>query len=119
MLIRTLHKLRLQIPTHGEEATKRFRSPLLLKSPANTLQPDEQVKEIMRRTAKNLQSASNPAQLEMRILANFGADKRFAFLRGRWSRSWASMKHHSKDAKAKTPALGALANYSDSDDNSS
>ncbi|KAJ7074808.1 hypothetical protein C8F01DRAFT_1205653 [Mycena amicta] len=47
-----------------------------------------------------------PAQLEMRILANYGADKRFAFLRGRWK----------ADSKGSTlVGLGNLAGYGDSD----
>jgi hypothetical protein len=46
----------------------------------------------MRRTATHLLSSLNPPQLEMRILANYGRDKRFAFLRGRWSRRWNLVK---------------------------
>jgi hypothetical protein len=46
----------------------------------------------MRRTATHLLSSPNAAQLEMRILANYGSDKRFAFLRGRWSRAWNLIK---------------------------
>ena len=46
----------------------------------------------MRRTATHLLSSPNAAQLEMRILANYGSDKRFAFLRGRWSRKWNLIK---------------------------
>jgi hypothetical protein len=52
----------------------------------------------MRRTATHLLSSPNAAQLEMRILANYGSDKRFAFLRGRWSRRWNLIK-----AKARAP----------------
>ncbi|KAK2464945.1 hypothetical protein APHAL10511_003021 [Amanita phalloides] len=55
-------------------------------------EPDDIQKELMRRTAVHLHSSPNSAQLEMRILANHGADKRFAFLRGRWSRTWKLMK---------------------------
>ncbi|KAI6118570.1 hypothetical protein EDD16DRAFT_171283 [Pisolithus croceorrhizus] len=51
-------------------------------------EPDVTQKELLRRTAAHIISSPNPAQLEMRILANHGADKRFAFLRGRWSRTW-------------------------------
>ncbi|KAI6033516.1 hypothetical protein PISMIDRAFT_329578 [Pisolithus microcarpus 441] len=54
--------------------------------------PDETQKELIRRTAVHMISSPNPAQLEMRILANHGADKRFAFLRGRWSRAWKGAK---------------------------
>ena len=46
----------------------------------------------MRRTATHLLSSPNAAQLEMRILVNYGSDKRFAFLRGRWSRKWNLIK---------------------------
>ncbi|KIM61014.1 hypothetical protein SCLCIDRAFT_919647 [Scleroderma citrinum Foug A] len=35
---------------------------------------------------------AHSAQLEMRIMANHGADKRFAFLRGRWSPTWNAAK---------------------------
>ncbi|KAI6033579.1 hypothetical protein PISMIDRAFT_684521 [Pisolithus microcarpus 441] len=49
---------------------------------------DDTQKAHLRRTAVHIISSPNPAQLEMRILANHGADKRFAFLRGRWSRAW-------------------------------
>ena len=52
----------------------------------------------MRRTATHLLSSPNAAQLEMRILANYGSDKRFAFLRGRWSRRWNLIK-----VKARAP----------------
>ncbi|KAI6097060.1 hypothetical protein F5141DRAFT_1150797, partial [Pisolithus sp. B1] len=51
-------------------------------------EPDETQKELLRRTAVYIISSPNPAQLEMRILANHGANKRLAFLRGRWSRAW-------------------------------
>ncbi|KAI6119150.1 hypothetical protein EDD16DRAFT_1582737 [Pisolithus croceorrhizus] len=54
----------------------------------SSLQPDETQKELFRRTAVHIMSSPNPAQLEMRILANHGADKRSAFLRGGWSRAW-------------------------------
>lgn len=71
-------------------------------------------------------SSPNPAQLEMRILANHGADKRFAFLRGRWSRAWKiakgrirleqeEEKRRSEEAKQKKVGLGGLSGYGDSD----
>lgn len=80
----------------------------------------------MRRTATHLLSAANPAQLEMRILANHGADERFSFLRdeGRWHQSWLEIKAEIKaskeeEAAAKTKptvGLGGIAEYgSDSD----
>ncbi|KAI6097041.1 hypothetical protein F5141DRAFT_481037 [Pisolithus sp. B1] len=39
-------------------------------------EPDVTQKELLRRTAGHIISSPNPAQLEMRILANHGADKR-------------------------------------------
>ncbi|KAL0948347.1 hypothetical protein HGRIS_010933 [Hohenbuehelia grisea] len=89
-------------------------------------EPDEAQRDFMRRTAGHLLSSPNPAQLEMRILANHGADKRFAFLRGRWSRAWKIVKGRerlareeqaAKDEAEKAKAgLGGLAGYGDSDD---
>ncbi|KAJ6632519.1 hypothetical protein B0H10DRAFT_1771660, partial [Mycena sp. CBHHK59/15] len=88
-------------------------------------EPDEAQAMLMKRTASSLSSTTNPAQLEMRILANHGADKRFAFLRGRWKKAWNSMKREArveveKKEAAKTSAggLGNLADYGDSDDES-
>lgn len=83
----------------------------------------------MRRTATHLISSPNPAQLEMRILANHGADKRFAFLKGRWGQSWRLIKaklrveKEEKERKEKQEkeqkGLGMLASYdSNSDDGS-
>ena len=91
----------------------------------SVIQPDDAQRELMCRTASHLISSPNPAQLEMRILANHGADKRFAFLRGRWSRVWRTEKerarqHQAEEAKkiqsqmALMP-LGGLAGYGDSD----
>ncbi|KAF7290748.1 hypothetical protein MIND_01315500 [Mycena indigotica] len=84
-------------------------------------EPDDPQRQLMERTAKNMMAADNPTQLEMRILANYGADGRFAFLRGRWKRAWASAKHDAKleqeNAKAKEASgigLGTLADYGDS-----
>ena len=78
----------------------------------------------MRKTASHIISSPNPAQLEMRILANYGTDKRFAFLRGRWSRVWKTEKerarqHQVEEAKklhkpTDLTSLG-LARYGDSD----
>ncbi len=81
----------------------------------------------MRRTAAHILRSPNPAQLEMRILANHGADRRFAFLRGRWSRTWKIAKGRArlgfgkeKQAKEeeKPAALGGLTGYGDSDEES-
>lgn len=80
----------------------------------------------MHRTATHLLSSPNPAQLEMRILANHGADKRFAFLKGRWSHTWLVMKaklriekegKERKEKQEKEQGLGMLAGY-DSGSNS-
>lgn len=68
----------------------------------------------MQRTARHIQSSPNPAQLEMRILANHGADDRFAFLRGRWSRCWKTLTDQAQTEvlKRDEPAgLGGLAGY--------
>ncbi len=83
----------------------------------------------MRRTASHIMSSPNAAQLEMRILANHGADARFAFLRGRWSRAWrltksklrleleAEKKRKMEEAtKGSAAALGGLAGYGSSDE---
>lgn len=81
----------------------------------------------MRRTATHIITSPNPAQLEMRILANHGADNRFAFLRGRWSRAWSATKAKARldPNKEKPPpqhtdtdALGGLSGYGASDDDS-
>ncbi|KAH8105187.1 hypothetical protein BXZ70DRAFT_509055 [Cristinia sonorae] len=87
-------------------------------------EPDDTQTELMRRTATHLLTSPNPAQLEMRILANHGADPRFAFLRGRWARKWrllkvrARVEHDNQQQKEKEKgmgALGGLAGYGDSD----
>lgn len=79
----------------------------------------------MRRTATHISSSPNPAQLEMRILANHGGDKRFAFLRGRWARFWKLEKTRAKlETEATKKAqedeksgagLVSLIDYGDSD----
>ncbi|KAF8151765.1 hypothetical protein B0H34DRAFT_728932 [Crassisporium funariophilum] len=82
-------------------------------------EPDEPQKDLMRRTATHLLTSPNAAHLEMRILANHGGDRRFAFLRGRWSRTWnvmkakARMEKSQKDAKEtqKPAGLGVLTGY--------
>ncbi|KAI0710901.1 hypothetical protein C8Q76DRAFT_739137 [Earliella scabrosa] len=92
-------------------------------------EPDDAQRELMRRTASHILNTPNPAQLEMRILANHGADPRFAFLRGRWSRAWrlakgkirltleAEKKREEDEAKQKAVvSIGGLAGYGDSDD---
>lgn len=64
----------------------------------------------------------------MRILANHGGDKRFAFLRGRWARTWKVVKGRARIQKEKEPErstaqssghiLGGLVGYGDSDGDS-
>ncbi|PCH34808.1 hypothetical protein WOLCODRAFT_125047 [Wolfiporia cocos MD-104 SS10] len=92
-------------------------------------EPDDAQRELMRRTVAHILASPNPAQLEMRILANHGADGRFAFLRGRWARAWRIAKGRARvdrenekaaqekeKAKVKERAgLGGLAGYGDSD----
>ena len=77
----------------------------------------------MHRTAAHLLASPNRAQLELRILANHGADRRFAFLRGRWRRAWALAQAKARVAKADAArpppsiGLGIVAGYgSDSDE---
>ncbi|KAJ7302329.1 hypothetical protein DFH08DRAFT_1089805 [Mycena albidolilacea] len=89
-------------------------------------EPDEAQTILMERTAASVISGRNPAQLEMRILANYGSDKRFAFLRGRWKAAWAAMKRKAlekereeaskQSAPAPASGLGNLADYGDSDE---
>ncbi|KAF5319291.1 hypothetical protein D9619_008695 [Psilocybe cf. subviscida] len=89
-------------------------------------EPDETQNGLMTRTATHLLSSPNPAQLEMRILANHGGDRRFAFLRGRWKNAWnlakakARLKKQEEEKPEKPVALSsALAGYgsgSDSED---
>jgi len=86
-------------------------------------EPDAETHELMQRTATHILSSPNPAQLEIRILANYGADKRFAFLRGRWSHSWGLVRakvrieQKSKESeKAKQGVLEGLGDYGDSDE---
>ncbi|CDO74312.1 hypothetical protein BN946_scf184800.g1 [Trametes cinnabarina] len=96
-------------------------------------EPDDIQLELMRRTASHVLSSPNPSQLEMRILANHGADPRFAFLRGRWSRTWRLTKTKARlELDAKNPAskekgpsspaaagpagIVSLAGYGDSDE---
>ncbi|KAH7886591.1 hypothetical protein F5I97DRAFT_1015914 [Phlebopus sp. FC_14] len=87
-------------------------------------EPDEKQQELLRRTASHIILSPNPAQLEMRILANYGADKRFAFLRGRWPRAWRREKERARQQKdaegakhvSESTPLGGLAGYGDSDD---
>ncbi|PFH48530.1 hypothetical protein AMATHDRAFT_149751 [Amanita thiersii Skay4041] len=93
-------------------------------------EPDDTQKGLMDRTAAHLISSPNPAQLEMRILANHGADGRFAFLRGRWSRAWRLIKSKARiqaeettraeveASKQPLAGLTSLAGYGDSDDES-
>jgi hypothetical protein len=94
------------------------------------LQPDDEQQELMHRTAVHILSSPNPVQLEMRILANHGGDKRFAFLRGRWSRSWKALNQKIRVERAgqqlkasgsslqPVMGLGGVAEYGDSDDDS-
>ncbi|KAG5650520.1 hypothetical protein H0H81_011951 [Sphagnurus paluster] len=84
-------------------------------------EPEGAQSDLMRRTATHILSSPNPAQLEMRILANHGSDKRFAFLRGRWSRTWklfkakAKLERDQEQKKQKAGSLSVLAGYGDSD----
>lgn len=86
-------------------------------------EPEEPVKEVMRRTAKLILSAANPTQMEMKVLVDFG-DKQpaFAFMKGRWSRAWKTVKATTRLQLAEevmqrnaSAGLGGLADYGDSD----
>lgn len=119
--------------TYGAEATRRC---VLLcyywdypdRANSDDVQPDETQRELMRRTALHILNSPNAGQLEMRILANHGADRRFAFLKGRWSRAWKIAKGHVRldlekekahkaDVSSETGGgLGGLTGYGDSDD---
>ncbi|PBK77313.1 hypothetical protein ARMSODRAFT_1079342 [Armillaria solidipes] len=86
-------------------------------------EPEESVKEVMRRTAKLILSAANPTQMEMKVLVDFG-DKQpaFAFMKGRWSRAWKTVKATTRLQLAEevmqrnaSAGLGGLADYGDSD----
>ncbi|KAF6756636.1 hypothetical protein DFP72DRAFT_810249 [Ephemerocybe angulata] len=93
------------------------------------LEPSQETMLLMQRTANHLLSATNPAQLEMRIMANHGADQRFSFLRegGKWHQSWLEVKANAKaemmlkeQQESEAKGIGGLAGYgSDSDSNSS
>lgn len=96
----------------------------------DTEEPDGTQKELMRRTAAHLLTSPNPVQLEARILANHGADRRFAFLRGRWRNAWIAMKQEVRAENARKKleeeesmkkassgsTLMGLADYGDSED---
>ncbi|KAK0233130.1 hypothetical protein IW262DRAFT_1451689 [Armillaria fumosa] len=86
-------------------------------------EPEDSVKEVMRRTAKLILSAANPTQMEMKVLVDFG-DKQpaFAFMKGRWSRAWKTVKATTRlqlaEEKMQRNAgagLDGLADYGDSD----
>ncbi|GJE99686.1 hypothetical protein PsYK624_159570 [Phanerochaete sordida] len=94
---------------------------------ASDEEPDDPQRDLMRRTATHLLTSPNRAQLEARILANHGADARFAFLRGRWARAWRTElgrvrlvqqeeRRKEEEAKGAKVGLGALGGYGDSDD---
>ncbi|KAH7333857.1 hypothetical protein B0J17DRAFT_674392 [Rhizoctonia solani] len=81
-------------------------------------EPDDVQANLMRRTAVHIRASPNPTQLEMRILANHGADPRFAFLRGRWKRAWTRIRQGEEipNEEPKGSMMGGLLTYaSDSD----
>jgi len=89
-------------------------------------EPDEAQAELMRRTVRHVISSPDPVLLEMRILANHGSDRRFAFLRGRWKHNWRRMKALAKaeiqaeSSTANKPSTGLnLGDYGDSDEEQS
>ncbi|KAJ2912861.1 hypothetical protein MD484_g7558, partial [Candolleomyces efflorescens] len=87
-----------------------------------------ETRALMERTAKHLLSASNPAQLEMKIMANYGADQRFSFLRdgGRWHHEWMQVKARLNEEKSREEkekkagsGLGGLTGYGSESDSDS
>ncbi|CAE6466093.1 unnamed protein product [Rhizoctonia solani] len=82
-------------------------------------EPDDVQANLMQRTAAHIRASPNPTQLEMRILANHGADPRFAFLRGRWKRAWVQMRQEQArptNSETTRSMIGGLTAYaSDSD----
>ncbi|TFK16709.1 hypothetical protein FA15DRAFT_690068 [Coprinopsis marcescibilis] len=89
-------------------------------------EPSHETLVLMQRTAAHLLSASNPAQLEMRILANHGGNDKFTFMRegGRSRNVWLRIKEElavgkRQEAQAKGGAgLGVLAGYHSSGEDS-
>ncbi|CAE6463908.1 unnamed protein product [Rhizoctonia solani] len=82
-------------------------------------EPDDVQANLMRRTGAHIRASPNPTQLEMRILANHGADPRFAFLRGRWKSAWARIRQGEAspdDEEPKRSMMGLSAYASDSSD---
>ncbi|KAG8895860.1 hypothetical protein FRB99_000312 [Tulasnella sp. 403] len=86
-------------------------------------EPDEPQLLLMTRTATHIRNSPNRTLLEMRILANHGADPRFAFLKGRWKKRWSSLlsEESSKPPtdERKLPAsssVGLVEGYSSDDD---
>ncbi|KAL5521985.1 hypothetical protein ACEPAF_1841 [Sanghuangporus sanghuang] len=88
-------------------------------------EPDAAQILLMERTAAHLQTSPDRTRLTARILANHGADRRFAFLRGRWSRAWvrakakaaaAATQKEDKEKTASRSQLTGLADYGDSDE---
>ncbi|KAL5480487.1 hypothetical protein ACEPAI_1757 [Sanghuangporus weigelae] len=88
-------------------------------------EPDAAQILLMERTAAHLQASPDRTRLTARILANHGADRRFAFLRGRWSRAWvrakakavaADMQKEDRKKTASSSQLTGLADYGDSDE---
>ena len=72
---------------------------------------------LMKKTAAHIAASPNPVQFELRILANHGADDRFAFLWGGWKRIWEDLKAPNLDPpkSALSNASMGLVSYADSD----
>ncbi|KDR72912.1 hypothetical protein GALMADRAFT_281148 [Galerina marginata CBS 339.88] len=94
-------RLKARMEEDGEEETPKEEEDIWGSSDE---EPDDAQNELMKRTAIHLLSSPNAAQLEMRILANHGGDRRFAFLRGRWSRAWKLAKAKARLEKEKEKA---------------
>lgn len=82
------------------------------------LQPSETQLLLMTQLAATLAASSSPAVLEIRILANYGNDGRFDFLRkeGKWRGEWEAIRDGDKSGTGiETMGMG-LVEYPDSEE---
>jgi hypothetical protein len=94
-----------------------LRSPSPIPDP---LVPPQEQMALMQQLRKTLDRSKEPGLLEMRILANHGADDRFGFLRkgGRWRAYWEELERLQEVEVHVIPigGLGALGGYGSSDE---
>ncbi|KAF8876602.1 hypothetical protein CPB84DRAFT_1817666 [Gymnopilus junonius] len=114
LLDQTRERLRARMEEDGDDAEEELKEKEDIWGGSDE-EPDDLQNELMKRTATHIVSSPNAAQLEMRILANHGGDRRFSFLRGRWSRQ----KEEKEIAESKkTAGLGVLTGYGSDDSGS-